>query len=185
MISMRYILIQTAIREFLAPCRPTDRPHVFKLYGSKQFSFGTDIGIYFRASSGTPVSTQVWTDHNIPQLAFGRGDKGRTPTFSQTDLMIAHEIKTGENQKLRFEFNFDNLFNQKTAMFVYDRFNREEYARSGGGVDLSGVDLLQGYNVDAAIAATSMGVNAEDPRYGMETMFNAGFSGRFMVKFIF
>jgi hypothetical protein len=163
---------------------PTDRPHVFKLYGSKQFSFGTDIGVYFRVMSGTPVTTQVVTINDIPFYVEGRGNFGRTPVFSQTDLLLAHEIKVGENQKVRFEFNMANLFNQKIGTFIFDRYNREEHSDSAG-IDLSGTDLSKGFDWKAYVLATPDGENALDPRYGQEAVFNAGFAGRFMVKFIF
>ena len=48
----------------------------------------------------------------------GRGDMGRTPTLSQTDLMVSHEFKIKEGKTLRFEFNMMNLFNQKTARHI-------------------------------------------------------------------
>lgn len=163
---------------------PTDRPHVFKFYGSKLFKFGTEIGGFFRVMSGTPVTTQVVTINDIPFYVEGRGDYGRTPVLSQTDLLVAHEIKMGEVKKLRFEFNMVNLFNQKTSMFTFDRYNREEHSDSAG-IDLSGTDLSQGFDWKAMVAATPDGQHALDPRFGKAAIFNTGFSGRFMVKFIF
>ncbi len=163
---------------------PTDRPHVFKLYGSKEFDFGTEIGVYLRAMSGTPVTTQVVTVSPIPVYVEGRGDLGRTPVFSQTDLLVAHEIKVGENQRVRFEFNFANLFNQKTSQFVFDRYNREERSDTSG-IYLYDKDLSQGFDWRQLVLESSEGANALDPRYKMDAAFNPGFSGRFMVKFIF
>jgi Carboxypeptidase regulatory-like domain/TonB-dependent Receptor Plug Domain len=163
---------------------PTDRPHVLKLYGAKQFKFGTEIGGFFRIMSGTPLSTQVVTINDIPVYVNGRGDMGRTDVFNQTDLMIAHEIKMGEVKKLRFEFNASNLFNQKTSMFRFDRYNREEHSDSAG-IDLSGTDLSKGFDYQAMVAAAPAGSFAKDPRFGMDALFNPGFAGRFLVKFIF
>jgi hypothetical protein len=163
---------------------PTDRPHVFKLYGSKQFSFGTDIGIFFRAMSGTPVTTQVVTVSPIPVYVEGRGNLGRTPVFSQTDLLLAHEINVGENQKVRFEFNFENLFNQKTSVFVFDRYNREERYDSAG-IYLYDKDLSKGFDWKQLVLDSPEGAGALDPRYQKDAIFNPGFHGRFMIKFIF
>ena len=161
---------------------PTDRPHVFKFYGSKQFKFGTEIGGFFRASSGTPVTTQVNTVNGIPVYVEGRGDLGRTPMFNQTDLMVAHEFKLGKSEakKLRFEFNMINLFNQKTEMFTMDRYNLEETSDSTG-INLKTVDLSKGFDWKAMVAAKG----GLDPRYGRAAEFNPGFQGRFLVKFIF
>jgi hypothetical protein len=163
---------------------PTDRPHVFKFYGSKSFPFGSEVGGFFRLMSGTPVTTQVVTINDIPFYVEGRGDWGRTPVFSQTDLVVAHEIKMGEVKKLRLEFNMLNLFNQKTSMFVFDRYNREEHSDSAG-IDLHDVDLSKGFDWRALVAATPDGAHALDPRFGKDAIFNPGFGGRFLIKFIF
>jgi len=166
---------------------PTDRPHVFKFYGSKQFKFGTEVGGFFRAMSGTPMTTQVQTT-NLGMYVNGRGDMGRTPMFNQTDLMVAHEFKVGksETKKLRFEFNIMNLFNQKTSMFTMDRYNQEEQA-SSIGIDLTCgtggacVDLTKGFDWKSMVAANG----GLDPRYGHAAVFNPGFQGRLLVKFTF
>ncbi|MFB3813910.1 MAG: carboxypeptidase regulatory-like domain-containing protein [Terriglobales bacterium] len=162
---------------------PTDRPHVFKFYGAKTFKFGTEVGGFFRASSGTPVTTQVDSQNQIPIYVNGRGDMGRTPVFSQTDLLVAHELKLGKDEakRLRFEVNMINLFNQKTNVFTFDRYNREEHS-DATGMDLSGVDLTQGFDYKALVAASG---NDLDPRYGQAAEFNQGFQARFLIKFIF
>jgi hypothetical protein len=112
---------------------------------------------------------------------------GRTPFFNQTDLQVAHEFRFGEVKRLRFEFNMENLFNQKTAVFIADRFNREQHSESSG-IDLSGTDLSQGFDYRSMLEQTpdaSAPRGYRDPRYGMAALFNPGFSGRFGVKFIF
>ena len=40
----------------------TDRPHVVKVYGAYPFPFGTQLGAFFYAGSGTPISTYVTSD---------------------------------------------------------------------------------------------------------------------------
>ena len=73
----------------------TDRPHVVKLYGAYQFPFGTQIGAFFYAGSGTPISTYV-TGHTARIVRRGpwilrertvTWDK-RTPAFTRTDLLL-------------------------------------------------------------------------------------------------
>jgi hypothetical protein len=112
----------------------------------------------------------------------GRGDMGRTPLFNQTDLMVAHEFKLGKSEvrKLRFEFNMINLFNQKTNMLTMDRYNQEETSDSTG-ISLKNVDLTKGFDWKAMVAAAG----GLDPRYGNPAVFNPGFQGRLLVKFIF
>lgn len=164
---------------------PTDRPHVFKFLGSKTFKWGTEVGGFFRAMSGTPVTTQVNTV-NLAMFPNGRGDAGRTPFFNQTDLMVAQNFKVGEAKQLRVEFNMINLFNQKTSMFTFDRYNEEEISDSAG-IDLANVDLTQGFNWQqmAADAAAANGGVGLDPRYGKAAVFNPGFQARLLVKFTF
>jgi hypothetical protein len=163
---------------------PTDRPHVFKFYGSRLFKWGTEVGGFYRLMSGTPVTTEVWTHNSIPMLVEGRGNLGRTPVFSQTDLVVAHEFRMGDVKRLRLEFNAQNLFNQKTSMFIYNRYNREEFATSLG-IDVSGADLSKGFDWRALAVDNSEGEWNLDPRYKKDAIFNPGFSGRFMIKYIF
>ncbi len=164
----------------------TDRPHVFKLYGSYTFGFGTEFGGFFYGGSGTPVSTLVETDNGIPVLVNGRGDRGRTPVFTQTDFMVAHEFKMGQDgeKRLRFEMNMLNLFNQKTARHIYDYVNRER--NGSAGMSLAAQDLTKGYDYNELLSQSPLGLpGALAPQFGMEDIFNDGFSGRFGVKFIF
>ena len=164
----------------------TDRPHVFKLYGSYFFRFGTELGVNFYGGSGTPLSTYVNTINQIPVFVNGRGDMGRTPIFTQTDLLAAHEFKFTEAKRLRFEFNALNLFNQKTSRHRFNNLNRGAgAARQSSAIDLSNVDLAKGFDYRALILQSPEGAFAFDPRYGLDDLFNPGFSGRLGVKFIF
>jgi hypothetical protein len=162
---------------------PTDRPHVVKFYGSKTFKTGTEIGGFYRIMSGTPVTTLVTTVNDIPMNVEGRGNLGRTPLFSQTDLVVAQEFKLGETKKLRFEFNTTNLFNQKTNMYTFPYYNIENLY-SSTGINLSSTDLSKGFDWKKMVDAVP-GTAVKDPRYNRAAWFNAGFSGRFMAKFIF
>jgi hypothetical protein len=171
----------------------TDRPHVFKLYGSKQFNWNgfnaSDIGLFFYGGSGTPLTTNVITSNSIGVFVNGRGDMGRTPWLTQTDLLVGHEFKFGETQRLRFEFNALNVFNQKTARSRFVALNR------GAGVDeeqsainLNSINLFNGYDYRALLNNTAdqlSGRGAYDPRYGLSDLFNPGFQGRFGVKYTF
>ena len=49
--------------KFLKGRLGTDRPHALKLYGSYLFPWGTEVGGFFSASSGTPVSTIALSEH--------------------------------------------------------------------------------------------------------------------------
>lgn len=167
----------------------TDRPHVVKLYGAYQFNFGTQIGAFFYGGSGTPVSTQVIGQDQYSPFVNGRGDMGRTPVLTRTDLLISHEVSMASRKRLRLELNIQNLFNQKTATHIFNFLNK---GAPGGGqtqaadaIDFSEVNLAAGYDYNALIRATQEGVNAYDPRYGMADLFNPGLQGQFSIKFIF
>jgi len=166
---------------------PTDRPHVLKLYGSYDFKTGTEVSANFHAGSGTPISTYVNTTNGISVFVNGRGDMGRTPVLTQTDLQIAQEIKLTESKRLRFEFTALNAFNAKTALHIFNCVNRGCLisGQQSSAMDLTHVDLYKGYDYKALVLASPNGQNAFDPRYGMADLFNPGFAGRFGLKFIF
>jgi hypothetical protein len=171
----------------------TDRPHVFKLYGSKLFNWNgsnaTDLGLFVYAGSGTPLTTNVFTSNSIGVFVNGRGDMGRTPWLTQTDAVVGHEFRFGETKRLRFEFNALNLFNQKTARNRFFGLNRGSgLDEENSAIDLNHINLFNGYDYNALLRETPdqlSGRGAFDPRYGLSDLFNTGFQGRFLVKFIF
>jgi hypothetical protein len=173
--------------QFVTGRLATDRPHVFKAYGSYKFKWGTDVGGFYYAGSGTPISTVVNQAQRIPLFVEGRGSMGRTPILTQTDLLVGHELRFGEMKRLRFEFNAQNVFNQKTARHIFNQLNRG--AGSGdpaSALNLTNTNLFQGYDYIAKLnAIKATGKDPFDPRYGMPDLFNTGFVGRVMVKFTF
>jgi hypothetical protein len=166
---------------------PTDRPHVAKLYGSYMLPFGTQIGAFFYAGSGTPLTTYVVSTNQTNLFVDGRGDMGRTPVLSRTDLLLSQEFNVGGNNKrLRFELNVLNVFNQKSTRHEFNYLNRGAGApRASSAINLGNVDLSQGYDYNARILATSDGSNAYDPRYGKADLFDPGTTGFVTVKFLF
>ncbi len=168
---------------------PTDRTHVVKLFGSYQAPFGTTLGLFQYAGSGTPLSTYVNTSNNIPVFVNGRGDLGRTPFLTRTDLLVSHELKMLGSRSLRAELNITNLFNQKSTRHLWNSLNRGYAIRqASSSINLSKVDLAKGYDYNALIAAspdaqTSLG--ALDPRWLKPDLFSDGLSGYFTLKFVF
>jgi hypothetical protein len=160
----------------------TDRPHVVKLYGAYQFDFGTQIGAFFYGGSGTPLTTYVNTINSTEVFVEGRGDIGRTPALTRTDLLLSHELALAGARRLRFELIVLNLFNQKTTRHIYNNLNR---TRTSAEIDLHGTDLADGYDYNAMIRATSEGSGAFDPRYGLDDLFSEGTQAQFVVKFLF
>jgi hypothetical protein len=164
----------------------TDRPFVAKFYGAYNIARNTQIGAFVYAGSGTPMSTYVNTVNQTEVFVEGRGDMGRTPFFSKTDLLVSHEMPLTGNRRVRLELNVLNLFNQKTARHIFNYLNRGAGApRTSSAIDLGGTDLFKGYDYRALLAKTPDAANAYDPRYGMPDLFEPGTQGQVSVKFLF
>jgi hypothetical protein len=160
----------------------TDRPHVFKMYGAYSFPFGTQLGGNFYLGSGTPLTTYVNTLNGIEVFVEGRGDMGRTDMLNYTDVLLSHELRMAGTNRLRFELNVLNVFNQKTSRHRFNYLNR---ARAASEIDLSGTNLAQGYDYRAMITARPDAAGPFDPRYNQDDLFSPGTSGQFLVKWLF
>jgi hypothetical protein len=167
----------------------TDRPHVIKLAGSYTAPFGTTFGAFQYAGSGTPISTYLNTKNQTEVFVNGRGDMGRTPFLTQTDVLVQHNVHMSNSKMLRVELNVLNVFNQKTVRHLFNYYNRGAgVAQPGSAADLSKVNLLVGYDYKALVAATpdaSTPRGAIDPRYGMADLFNPPLVANVMLKFMF
>ena len=162
----------------------TDRPHVLKMYGAYVTPFGTQIGLNQYVGSGTPLTTYVRTANATEVFVEGRGDLGRTPVLSTTDLLLSHELRAGGSNRLRLEMNVLNLFNQKTVRHRFNLLNRN---RSAASPNLGNTNLANGWNYRQMIEATADGRNNNgyEPRFGMDDLWSDGTSAHLMVKFLF
>jgi hypothetical protein len=119
----------------------------------------------------------------------GRGDMGRTPFFTQTDVLVSHDLKMTRSKTLRFELNVSNLFNQKTVRHIFNYYNRGASAPvASSAVSLSKIDLANGYDYVALVAATADAATlsgAKDPRYGKPDLWNTGVQAHVSVRFLF
>jgi hypothetical protein len=159
----------------------TDRPHVLKAYGAYLLPSETEVGVNIYVGSGTPLSTYVHTLNGIEVMVNGRGDMGRTPVLSTTDLLVSQQLRLGGN-RFRVELNVLNLFNQKTARHRFNYLNR---ARVSSAIDLARANLAQGYDYNAMVDARPDPAGARDPRYGMDDLFSEGRSGHALVRWSF
>lgn len=98
----------------------TDRRHAFKAYGGYSFnkwmgeSHATDLSFFYTALQGTPMTTFVDVVASSIVLS-KRGDLGRSPVLTQTDLSLTHRFKVKERFSFAFDFNVFNAFNQNTV----------------------------------------------------------------------
>lgn len=118
----------------------SDRPHVFKLEGSYDTPWGTGIGLYWIAESGTPLQTEM-REKGIPFYPFGRGDLGRTAAMTRTDLFLQHDLTLGRH-RFNIGINIENLFDQDTVTRIFtlpfrsgDTFNVSDQVYFSGTFD--------------------------------------------------
>ena len=75
----------------------TDRPHQFKT----QFIYQFPIGTAWARTSGSRAACRssreigIYPPDTLPVQYLGRGSDGRTPMFSQTDLLIQQDFRLG------------------------------------------------------------------------------------------
>ncbi len=121
-----YYFDQTGSQKTVLGPLGTDRPHTFKFFGNydlKSKVGSTNFGLNQIAYSGTPDSSTI-IYQSAPTFPFGRGDMGRTPFLTQTDLLVTHTIKIKERASVKLEFNVINLFNQATVISRATQLNR-------------------------------------------------------------
>ena len=101
---------------------PTDRRHQAKAQLSYVLPWGTSLGVNQYYGTGTPRSTQMFW-HGAEFFPFGRGDLGRTPALSQTDLYFAHQFTIVGRNALEISVNVLNLLDEDTVTNYYQISN--------------------------------------------------------------
>lgn len=101
----------------------TDRPHVFKAYGGYDFDWSgnanrTSVSAFTTVQSGTPLTTIYNLYGASTSILFGRGDLGRTGTFSETDLRVGHRYSFGSDRRFSVEpyFVVLNVFGERNEL---------------------------------------------------------------------
>jgi hypothetical protein len=157
---------------------PTDRPHQFKAQFIYQWDFGTSLGLNQYVASGLPVTREIgiYPPNTLPVQYLGRLSDGRTPTFSQTDLYVQHQVNFGQRNFQVF-LNVLNLFDQDTANGRYST-----YQYSGGVVPNENAFYAGQQTLASQITAQNV---ARDPRFLMDNSFQNPLQARFGVKFLF
>jgi hypothetical protein len=145
----------------------TDRPHVFKAYGGYTFNWwgskanSTDISFFTTAESGTPQTTVIQLSYasrpsNLtPSTSNGagvflpltkRGDMGRSPVFTQTDLSLSHSYRFGRDGRFKLvgEITALNAFNENNVVAL----NPQKYINNQvpAGLLITSPDLSSNYS---------------------------------------
>ena len=153
----------------------TDRPHQYKLQGTYDLRWGTTFGLEYLLESGTPLQTQV-NQITIPFFPYGRGDLGRTPTLSRTNLSVAQEFRLTPSTRIGLNVNVINLFDQDTAT----GFNTTPYRDA---INLPNEAFFAGFDF-ASVAANTAGIRP-DARFRQANAFLARREIRLMARLIF
>src|SRR5207247_10720689 len=68
------------------------------------------IKLAFTVAAGTHTTGSLGVFPN------GRGDLGRTPWLTQSDLLVNHRVKLSERLTLKFQLNVTNLWDQRIVL---------------------------------------------------------------------
>jgi hypothetical protein len=154
----------------------SDRPFQFKSQAGYRMPWGTQVGANFNWYSGLLNTTSV-TYKGVPVFVFGRGDLGRSPMFTQTDLNFTQNF-TFRRTSLLVVFNIDNLFDQDTELTKAVTKYRDALVLPSDTV------FFGGFDTTARVAAMATPARPNDT-YNKATSFQGARSARLSVKFTF
>ena len=165
-----------------------DMPIQLKALGTYMTPWGTSVGVDFRGSSGLLQTTFV-TYQTVPVPVEGYGDLGRTPFFTQFDLLFSHTFRLPRSMQLSLQLNVNNVFDQDTVT-AYDT---SPFLSGGLSFPTDGVHkhtFFNGFDWRARMAqinAATPTIGQPDPRYGsgLGTSFQGARSLRFYGRFSF
>ena len=160
----------------------TDRPHQFKLQSTYDLPWGTGVGVNYFLGTGTPQQS-TFTMKSVPVFDGGRGNMGRTPALSYTDLYFWHQFRLPGSSSFQVGVSIDNVFDQDTVTRLFTTRYRD--ALPVGDVQFfAGVNtaaLVQQLNSDA-ITTNNIRI---DPRFGQADQWLAARTFRLQARFGF
>lgn len=188
----------------------SDRPHVFNAFGAYVFDWlgsktnTTEFSFFQTIQSGTPQTTLIGFD-GVTTIFTKRGDLGRSPTFSQTDVGISHKYKFGRDSRFSLvgDLNVLNLFDQdavvtlqttKTngAIALTTAFPIASFPQLYAGGVISQPALINAYNkgqllgaINTYLAGTPTVLNRTLSTYGQPNRFQAPLGVRFGLRLLF
>jgi hypothetical protein len=186
----------------------TDRPHAVKVFGSytldwKDF-FGhkldgsgtnsTEFGASFIGLSGTPVSSRVQL-YGAFTFLNTRGDLGRTPVFTQTDLQLTHTIRLKGDGRyaLKFDLNLLNAFNENNVLSVFSQISPDSLTAGNFGISNAGGlgelntfrAVFNGGLTNQILQGLANGTIATDARFNQPLTRQIPRQVRFGFRFVF
>jgi hypothetical protein len=183
---------------------PTDRPHVFNIYGAYIFDWvgsktnSTEISAFQTVTSGTPQTTSIYGQSSVtPQIFYSRGDLGRTPVFSQTDFAVTHRYRFGRDNRFTLvaDLNFLNLWDQSTVTGIYSTLNTTTgrpndaalfpTATAGQRASLYANGYTSGALLQPILSLLAANPDALDKRYKMPQLYQSPRTVRFGFRLLF
>lgn len=177
----------------------TDRPHVLNAFGAYIFDWKgsksneTTLSFFTTAQSGTPVTSTV--GFYTASIFLKRGDLGRTPTLTQTDLSFSHKVKFGSDNKysLVFDVNMLNAFDQKTITGYFVSVSAVTLTEGATSLNLgtpaNATNLYTSGQLLTAINTfldgTPTALNRRDARYKQPNAYQNPRGIRFGFRFLF
>jgi carboxypeptidase family protein/TonB-dependent receptor-like protein len=167
----------------------TDRPHTFKFFGNYDIPWkagSTTLSLSQIAYSGTPLSSEATVI--VPVFYNGRGDLGRTPALTQTDLQLYHVYRVSERVSMKFSTTVINLLNQASVTNNTTRLNRNENLNcSTDQCFFAGFDARSLVNPNTIDPTTGKqyGVPNYNPIYGMPLSYQGNREIRFGFHVMF
>ena len=159
----------------------TDRPHQFKANWAYITPWNLEIGGFFRAMSGIPITRTVDLEHVHVKVG-NRASDGRNPFWTQTDLSLVQRFYPfgDESKWLEINFNASNLFNQRTGLRTFRSLYRQSLPLWQPGDPAS--QVLDGYDYEAIAASQGAPM---DPRFLMQDRFLDPIAARIGIRFVF
>jgi hypothetical protein len=153
----------------------TDRPHQFKGQFMYRLPSNTTLGLNQRIASGIPVSEEGYLGATVPFFPLGRGNLGRTPVLSQTDLSLWQDFRMARTN-LQLGVTVLNLFDQDTV-------TRRYRLRLTGALPVSSEEFFaNGLDYAGLVAAHP---ELHDVKFNQPDQYQAPREVRFTVKFQF
>jgi len=173
---------------------PSDRPNYLKVEASYDTRWGTSVGVFQVLANGTPMSTEInWNGFGGQNqggvFVNGRGDLGRTPMYSQTDVFVQHDIRIPgtKSQRANINLNVTNLFDQMTVLDdnhapYRDAFVPPGLATGGSSTQLAPADAYFFNGFDVSTLASQMRAAGATMRDNPLYLKPSSFLGRRQVR---
>lgn len=175
---------------------PTDRPHVFKVYGGYELPFtptqSLELSGFTQFASGTPVTTRYTVFGVGGQILNGRGDLGRTEMFTQTDFGARYGYRFGADKRFKLIGTLDiiNLFDESNVLGRNETLSTTGLTAANLGMPagLSSIQQEALYQRQAFAAAAIANINSrgiQNPLYNLPTTFQGPRNVRFGFRLQF